>query len=195
MFTIRLAKRACTDEAKIERFLKEAQIGYLGLSLDDRPYVVPMNYAWRNGAIYVHGAEDGKRAHYLRANPRVCFTVSESFGTMTSPVPAHTDTAYMSVLIDGTATFVTDGDEATEAMQAMLDKYVPGFFDQPLARSHVEKYRSSLGGRTAIMRIDPVALSAKENAPKEEAMFRPGMTVRGGSALPPNHVHGGTENA
>lgn len=182
MFTIRLAKRACTDEAKIERFLKEAQIGYLGLSLDDQPYVVPMNYAWHKGAIYIHGAEEGKRAHYLRANPRVCFTVGESFGTMTSPVPAHTDTAYMSVLIDGTATFVTDWDEATEAMQAMLDKYVPGFYGQPLARSHVEKYRSSLGGRTAIMRIDPTGMTAKENAPKEDAMFRPGMTARGGAA-------------
>lgn len=195
MFTVRLAKRVCTDEAKIGRFLREAQTGYLGLSLGDRPYVVPMNYVWHKGAIYVHGAEEGRRAHYLRGNPNACFTVSESFGTMTSPVPAHTDTAYMSVVIDGTASFVTDLDEATDAMQAMLDKYVPGFYDQPLARSHVDKYRSSLGGKTAIMRLDPIEITAKENAAKDEAMFRPGMTVRGHSAFPPEHVDGRAENA
>ncbi|MFC5531135.1 pyridoxamine 5'-phosphate oxidase family protein [Cohnella yongneupensis] len=178
MFTVRLAKRECTDQDKIERFLKQAQVGYLGLSADNQPYVVPMNFAWWNGAIYLHGAEEGKRAHYLRTNGQACFTVSEHYGTMTSPVPAHTDTAYMSVIVYGRASFVTDLDEATGAMQYMLDKYVPGFYDQPLASSHVEKYRSSLGGKTAIIRIEPSGMSAKENAPVEEKMFHPGMKLR-----------------
>ncbi|MBO9598682.1 MAG: pyridoxamine 5'-phosphate oxidase family protein [Cohnella sp.] len=178
MFTVRLAKRECTDLSKIENFLKRAQIGFLGMSLGDQPYVVPMNFTWWKGAIYVHGAEEGKRAHYLRANGNVCFSISENYGTMTSPIPAHTDTAYMSVVIDGRASFLTDIVEATEAMQSMLDKYVPGFYDQPLASSHVEKYRSSLGGKTAIMRIDPIAITAKENEPVQEKMFQPGMKLR-----------------
>lgn len=178
MFPVRVAKRECKDPSKIEHFLEQAQIGYLGMSLDEQPYVVPMNFAWWKGAIYVHGAEEGKRAHFLRSNANVCFTVSEHYGTMTSPVPAHTDSAYMSVVLEGRATFVTDLEEATGAMQSMLDKYVPGFYDQPLASSHVEKYRSSLGGKTAIMRIDPTAITAKENEPVEEKLFSPGMKLR-----------------
>ncbi|WP_027087074.1 pyridoxamine 5'-phosphate oxidase family protein [Cohnella panacarvi] len=178
MFTVRLAKRECTDMSKIEYFLKRAQTGFLGMSLGNRPYVVPMNYTWWNGAIYVHGAEEGRRAQCLRANANVCFTIGEYYGTITSPIPAHTDTAYMSVVIDGRASFVTDIAEATEAMQSMLDKYVPGFYDQPLASSHVEKYRSSLGSKTAIMKIDPIAIVAKENAPVQEKMFHPGMKNR-----------------
>lgn len=178
MFTVRLAKRECTDPSKIEYFMKHAQTGFLGMSLGDQPYVIPMNFTWWNGAIYVHGAEEGRRAQYLRANANVCFTIGEHYGTVTSPVPAHTDTAYMSVVIDGRASFVTDIDEATEAMQSMLDKYVPGYYDQPLASSHVEKYRSSLGSKTAIMKIEPIAITAKENAPVEEKMFHPGMKLR-----------------
>lgn len=175
MFTVRLAKRECADRDKIEYFLKQAQIGYLGMAAGDKPYVVPMNFAWMDGAIYLHGAEEGRRAEYLRANARVCFSVSEHYGTITSSVPAHTDSAYMSVVIEGRASFVTDLNEATWAMQGMLDKYVPGFYDQPLAGSHVDKYKSSLGSRTAIIRIDPIAISAKQNVPVEEKMFYPGM--------------------
>lgn len=178
MFTVRITKRECKDKVKIERFLEEAQVGYLGMSAGGVPYVVPMNYAWLNGAVYIHGAEEGKRAHYLKENDQVCFAIGEHYGTMTSPVPAHTDTAYMSVVMNGTASFLTDWDEATEAMQCMLNKYVPGFYDQPLARSHVEKYRSSLGARTAIIKIVPSEITAKENAPVEDQLFRPGAKLR-----------------
>ncbi|MFD0673321.1 pyridoxamine 5'-phosphate oxidase family protein [Cohnella sp. GCM10027633] len=177
MFTVRLSKRECTDKEKIERFLEQAQVGYLGMAAGGMPYVVPMNYAWLNGAIYVHGAEEGKRAHCLRENDQVCFAISEHYGTLTSPVPAHTDTAYMSVVMYGTASFLTDWDEATAAMQRMLDKYVPGFYEQPLARGHVEKYRSSLGGKTAIIKIVPSEMTAKENAPAEDRLFRPGVKL------------------
>ncbi|WEK54010.1 MAG: pyridoxamine 5'-phosphate oxidase family protein [Candidatus Cohnella colombiensis] len=172
MFTVRLAKLECTDQDKINAFLMRAQTGFLGLSSADQPYVVPLNFTWWNGAIYVHGAEEGRKVSYIRGNPQACFTVSEANGTMTSPVPAHTDTAYMSVMLFGEVTFVEDLEEATGAMQRMLDKYVPGYYDQRLASSHVDKYRSSLGSRTLILKLIPTAITAKENARDESRMFQ-----------------------
>jgi nitroimidazol reductase NimA-like FMN-containing flavoprotein (pyridoxamine 5'-phosphate oxidase superfamily) len=177
MFPIRMQKRACTDTEKISRFLAQAKTGFLGLSAGDIPYVVPLNFAWWKDAVYFHGASEGRKVTVMQQNSQACFTVSEEYGTITDAVPAHTDTAYMSVVIQGTVEHVSDLTEATEAMQSMLDKYVPGFYDTPLSRSHVEKYISSMGSRTAVYKLTPSSISAKENEANEHRMFNPGRTV------------------
>ena len=177
MNPIRYAKRECTDQVRIEEFLAQAKTGFLGLSTKDQPYVVPLNFVWWRDSLYFHGAAEGRKIDMMNENNHVCFTISEEYGTLVSPIPAHTDTAYMSVIMFGRAEEVSDLEEATGAMQAMLDKYVPGYYHSPLAKSHVEKYRSSMGSRTAIYRIKPTQLTAKVNDVNEEIAFYPGRVV------------------
>ncbi|MED4124563.1 pyridoxamine 5'-phosphate oxidase family protein [Halalkalibacterium halodurans] len=177
MNAIRYTKRECKDEKKITEFLNKARTGFLGLSTNDQPYVIPLNFVWHNHAIYFHGAAEGRKIKMIEANPEVCFTICEDLGTIVSPVPAHTDTAYMSVIIFGTIEPVSAIEEGTEAMQQMLDKYVPGYYHSPLAASHVEKYRSSLGSRTAIYKISCRERTAKVNEPIESLKFYPGRNV------------------
>jgi nitroimidazol reductase NimA-like FMN-containing flavoprotein (pyridoxamine 5'-phosphate oxidase superfamily) len=110
----------------------------------------------------------------IEENPRVCFTVSEEYGTIVNPVPAHTDTAYMSVIAFGKAKRITDLAEAREVLQKLLEKYVPRYFESPLAKQHVEKYRSSLGSATAVFCIDAEHLTAKENPMNQEMSYYPG---------------------
>lgn len=177
MFPIRMSKLACTDDARIQQFLERAQTGFLGLTTDDIPYVVPLNYYWSNGAVYFHGAAEGRKITMIDRNPRACFTVSETYGTIASPIPAHTDTAYMSAIVDGTIVKVTDIAEATEAMQGMLNKYVPGYYDKPLPQSHLEKYVSSMGSKTAVYKLISTSITAKENEAQPAHMFYPGRTI------------------
>lgn len=176
--TIRLRLRACTDEAAIHSFLERAETGFLGLSADNNPYVVPLNFVWKDGAIYFHGAEEGRKADCMRLNPKACFAVSESYGTLTSPVPAHIDTAYMSVILHGTLAAVETLEERTAVLQSLIDKYMPGFYDRPLAAQHVDKYRSSLGSHTVVYKLAVDAMTAKANADNEDTRFRPGMTLQ-----------------
>lgn len=177
MAMMRYSSRQCDDKEKIERFLSEARIGFLGLANGHHPYVVPLNFVWHDGAIYFHGAEHGKKIEIMKENANACFTVCSEYGTLTDPVPAHTDTAYMSAMLFGKTEPVTDLDEATEAMQHMLDKYVPGYYNRPLAKQHVEKYRSSFGSAAAVYRLDPVDISAKENALDPAKAFYPGRRI------------------
>jgi uncharacterized protein len=178
MYSMRRPMLECNDEAKISSFLSSALTGYLGLADDNEPYVVPLNFVWWNDAIYVHGAEEGRKMEIIKYNPRVCFTVSENFGTMVHPVPAKTDTGYMSVMLFGKATIVSDIDEATMAMQQLLDKYVPGYFSSPLSKHHVESYRSSMGSRTVVIKIIPDMMTAKEKPLNEQRKFYEGRTVK-----------------
>ncbi|WP_219836111.1 pyridoxamine 5'-phosphate oxidase family protein [Paenibacillus sp. R14(2021)] len=177
MHSIRNEKRTCTDTGKIQHFLEQARIGFLGLSSEDIPYVIPLNFVWLNGAIYFHGAEEGRKVTYIEHNPRACFTVSENYGTITSPIPAKTDTAYLSVIIEGSLHQLTDLDEAMEAMQVMLDKYVPGYYDRPLGRSHLERYVSPLGSKTAFYKLTAASMAAKEKEAAMDRLFYEGKTV------------------
>jgi len=177
MIPIRYSKRACEDQAKIDAFLAAAKVGHLGLADGAHPYVIPLNFCWLNGRIYFHGADAGRKVEIIRKNPNACFTVSEEFGTIADPIPAHTDTGYMSVMLFGKVEKVDDPSEMREALQALLDKHVPGYYGQPLSEQHVMRYRSSLGSPVAVFRIKPSEWSAKDNPLPEEKHFYPGRTV------------------
>lgn len=175
---MRQAKLETNDQKMINEFLSQTKTGYLGLSDKEHPYVVPLNFVWHDECIYVHGATEGRKVDVIKENPYGCFTVSQDLGTMADPVPAKTDTAYMSVMVFGTIEIISDLDEATSAMQAMLNKYVPGYYNSPLAKNHVEKYRSPLGSKTIFFKLVPERLSAKENLVNENVKFYPGRTVK-----------------
>ncbi|GED70531.1 pyridoxamine 5'-phosphate oxidase [Brevibacillus reuszeri] len=175
---VRYKIREVLDKRKIEAFLQQARVGHLGMVDGQLPYVVPLNFVWTNGKLYFHGATGGRRNQVMSANSEVCFTVCEEYGTITDPVPAKTDTAYMSVMVFGKAESVTDLDEATHMLQEMIHKYVPGYYNRPLPQQHVDKYRSAVfGGPVQVYRIDPLHITAKENPLEVEKMFRPGKTV------------------
>lgn len=52
-----------TDKELIEATIKKCDICYVGLAdTDGTPYVLPMNFGYRDGVIYLHSAQEG-RAH------------------------------------------------------------------------------------------------------------------------------------
>jgi nitroimidazol reductase NimA-like FMN-containing flavoprotein (pyridoxamine 5'-phosphate oxidase superfamily) len=58
-----------------EDMLTKSRVGRLGLSVDDRPYVVPMSYVYAGGVILLHSGLRGKKLEMARENPRVAFEV------------------------------------------------------------------------------------------------------------------------
>ncbi len=166
-------QRDCRDQAKINDFLKYSSVGIVGIMGDEYPYTVPVNYVWLNGRIYFHGMGSGKKVRMLSDNARTSFTVYKEFGTTTDPMPCKSDTSYLSVMLFGHASKVTDFSEAAEALQLILDKYTPGFYQQKMSASLVEKYRSAMDGNAvAVFRIDPVHITAKENAADPSALYQ-----------------------
>lgn len=171
---MRRSLKEVTDQSRIEQFLMKASVGYLGLMDEEGTYVVPLNFVWKDGKIYFHGSEEGRKVDAIKHNKRVCFTVAEDNGIIANPAPANIGTAYFSVMVFGKVKALTNIEEATTALKALLEKNVPGYFDSPLSRTYVDKYRSSLGSRTVVYCITPDQISAKEAATKEEQLFYPG---------------------
>lgn len=162
------------DDYKTNDFLSSAKVGYLGLTDEEGTYVVPLNFVWLDKKIYFHGSDVGRKTEAIKMANRVCFTISEDRGTVASPVPADTGTAYMSVMIFGKIHIIDDLEKQTAALQAMLDKFVPGYFEHELAQKHVETYISSAGSKTAVYCLEPDQITAKEDTAEEDQLFYPG---------------------
>ena len=102
---------------EMEEILRTETVGYLGLSVDGQPYVVPLNYAFVDGKILFHCAFTGKKLDYLRSNPRVCFTVGRQSGKVTRHAPGdpcHPDSE--SVICYGRGRIVEDAQERQQVL-------------------------------------------------------------------------------
>lgn len=107
----------------MESLLRAEEVGYLGLAVDGEPYVVPINYAYSRGRLLMHCALTGRKLDMLRANPRVCFTVSRQDG---APVPhggSACDNPFESVMCWGRARVVEDLAERVEVLREFEGRY------------------------------------------------------------------------
>jgi nitroimidazol reductase NimA-like FMN-containing flavoprotein (pyridoxamine 5'-phosphate oxidase superfamily) len=64
---------------EIESMLRSAQVGRIGCSSTDHPYVVPINYAYDGEFIYGFSTL-GRKITVMREQPSVCFEVDEIEG-------------------------------------------------------------------------------------------------------------------
>jgi uncharacterized protein len=64
------------DATQIEELLESEVIGRLGCHAQGRTYVVPIAYAYENGAIIAHSTE-GLKLRMMRENPHVCFEIDK----------------------------------------------------------------------------------------------------------------------
>jgi nitroimidazol reductase NimA-like FMN-containing flavoprotein (pyridoxamine 5'-phosphate oxidase superfamily) len=61
---------------EIDATLRRHRVGRIGCSVNDRPYVVPMNYAYDGTYVY-SCALPGRKIDVMREQPLVCFEVDE----------------------------------------------------------------------------------------------------------------------
>jgi nitroimidazol reductase NimA-like FMN-containing flavoprotein (pyridoxamine 5'-phosphate oxidase superfamily) len=120
-----LRPRMLTKNEEIEKIIHEAQVCYVGMSEEGAPYVLPMNFAFEPGFVYLHAAPEGHKLDVLRANPRVCL----NFNTGNEIFHRHKEVAcswgmkFKSVNVFGEAQFIDDYDEKYRIMQLFMIKY------------------------------------------------------------------------
>ena len=110
---------------EIQKFLAESQAGTVAtVGPDGVPYCVPVHFVYVDGAVYFHGLPAGQKLDYIRADPKVCFTVYELHQLLMDleERPCFTDTAYTSVVIQGKAALLTDLVEKERALMAIVQK-------------------------------------------------------------------------
>jgi len=124
-----IKKYEIQSKEKIVDFLNSQPAGRVAsIDKDGYPQVIPMNYVYSKGAIYMHSHPFGEKLDNIRRNPRVGFEVDKHVCFLPSyyfhPTDAsQADTLYISVVIKGKAEIVQDPEEKTKALNALMEKY------------------------------------------------------------------------
>ena len=116
---MRRKDKALSDPREVEAILRGASVLHLGLCRGDEPYVVPMNYGYADGRIYLHGGPGGLKFEMLAANPRVSFAVETGVELVPSSDPCDWSVRYRSVIGLGTAKFLETPEEKARGLNAI----------------------------------------------------------------------------
>ena len=116
---------------KIKEFLNDEHVGRIS-SVDSNgfPQIIPMNFVFRNDAVYMHSHVKGEKLDNISRNNKVGFEADRELEFLPSyfedPHNASlADTLYISIVIKGIASFVSDREEKTMALNGLMEKYQP----------------------------------------------------------------------
>jgi nitroimidazol reductase NimA-like FMN-containing flavoprotein (pyridoxamine 5'-phosphate oxidase superfamily) len=120
------------DKDEIEKILKRAPVGRLGLTAEGEPYVVPLNFVYHDGCVYFHTGLEGRKLDCMAKNPRVCFEVDEQVEVVINEQACLSTAHYYSVIAWGEAQILDAEEDKVRALGLLMAKYAEGKECEPL---------------------------------------------------------------
>jgi len=154
---MRRKDREITDPAAIENIISKAQICYLGMSINDQPYVIPLNFGFEDNTIYIHCASEGKKINIIKKNPQVSLAFSVDAQIIMDGPPQTWTSYYKSVITFGKATIVKDITEKQKGMQIILKHYAGNELD-----IDAKEFKNM-----SMIKIEIKSMTGKRNPPQE----------------------------
>ena len=156
-----LGRLEIKSKEKIIEFLNQQETGRVcSIDKDGFPQIIPMNFVYTDDAIYIHSHPRGEKQENITKNPKVGFEVDQSLEFLpsyfTSPTDAsQADTLYISVVIKGKASLVSNPKEKTRALNELMKKYQPeGGYEKLTPDMKVVE-------EVAIIKVVPVTMRGK----------------------------------
>lgn len=107
------------DPAWLDAFFQRADEIFVSFSGGDYPYVLPLNFVWLDGRIYLHCGFTGRKLDLLRQDGRVGFAAALDV----TIVRERSTTWYKSVSGCGHIRIVEDTEEKRRALDALSLRY------------------------------------------------------------------------
>lgn len=102
------------------------------------PYVVPMNFGYESGFVYLHSSKKGKKIDILKRNNRVClsFSTDHELRWQSEEVACSYSMKYRSVLVYGKVQFIEEAEEKIKALNCIMRQYIEREFtyNEPAVR-------------------------------------------------------------
>lgn len=111
------------DRKDIESIIRKADICRIALSDKNSPYIVPVNFGYKENCLYFHSAKEGKKIDIIRRNNKVCFECDVDVELVRTGNPCDWTTKYHSVIGQGEAFFLNDLGEKEKALDIILEHY------------------------------------------------------------------------
>ncbi len=149
---MRRTDKQITDPKMIHEILSTNTICRVALSDGIFPYVIPMNYGYKDNSIFLHTAVEGRKLQIIRSNNNVCVEISDSIELVTSENACGYGTKFRSVIATGTVSEVKDPSEKIAALNLIMAQHT-GKDDWDIPEKAVSK--------VTILRIDIKEITGK----------------------------------
>lgn len=138
---MRRSDREVTNLAELEQIIRKCSVCRLGMSENNIPYVVPLNFGYelKGGTLtlFFHCAKEGKKLDILRNNTNVCFEMDCGHELVVKETACSCSMKYESIIGSGKAEFLDDMQEKKRALSKIMGKYT-GRSDFRFEQSAVE---------------------------------------------------------
>ncbi len=125
---MRRSDKEITDRKAIEDIILRSKVCKLAMCEENRPYIVPLCFGFKNNTLYFHSAPKGKKIEILKKNPNVCFEFEIFTQIIKSAKACKWGMRYRSVIGFGKAGFITDDDLKRQAFDIIMNQYADGSF-------------------------------------------------------------------
>ena len=120
---MRRTEKEIEDRAEMENVIAKADICRVGLSDNGIPYVVPVNFGYRDNCIYFHCAREGAKLDIISLNNNVCVEFDIDHEMRVDDVACEWGSKYRSVIGFGKAFIVDDREEKKRALDIIMGHY------------------------------------------------------------------------
>lgn len=142
-----------TDREKVETFLKEVVVARLAMCVDNKPYVVPVNFGIGEGVLYFHSGNKGKKVEILSENPFIAFEMDADVEVVPKDDACKWSMKYRSLVGTGKVIKLTDPEEKKNGLDRLMAHHAPGkIFD----------YQEKMMAATNVYKIEIESLRYKE---------------------------------
>jgi uncharacterized protein len=149
--------RFITDQNQIDEIILKCEVCYVSMVDENNlPYVLPFNFGYKEGSIYLHSSQKGHKIDILRKNPSVCiaFSTDHQLRHQSEGVACSYSMRYRSVLAFGKVEFIDDIDQKAEFFNTVMSHYTDREFtyNAPALREvctykvKVEKFTAKIYG-------------------------------------------------
>jgi nitroimidazol reductase NimA-like FMN-containing flavoprotein (pyridoxamine 5'-phosphate oxidase superfamily) len=111
------------DRDAVEAIIRDSLVCRLALSDENRPYVVPLCFGYRDNALYFHSSPEGKKIEILRKNGNVCFEFDIDQEVVQDEKPCKWTMNYRSVIGFGKGSLVENLEEKKKGLDVIMQQY------------------------------------------------------------------------
>jgi nitroimidazol reductase NimA-like FMN-containing flavoprotein (pyridoxamine 5'-phosphate oxidase superfamily) len=121
---MRRKDKEITATRQIEEILQKGRFCHIAMASGNDPYLVTVNYGYKDNCIYFHSAPGGQKIDMIRKNPNVCFMIYMDDVLVEGDNPCNDWTMkYRSVIGYGKAFFMETLEDKSKGLKVLMEHY------------------------------------------------------------------------
>jgi len=150
-------KQEITDQSIMDEILSKSEICRLGFVDNDRAYILPFNYGYEDGFIYIHCANEGKKIHLIKKNDLVCIEIEQVARIEKNEKACKWATSYRSVIGYGKVEIITGYEQKRKGLDVIMKH-------NGADAAHDLNYEKNQVDSMSILKVEITELTGKQSS-------------------------------